>query len=143
MKHKGFIISFDGMLALSVTLILFIAAAYYLARVESSAVSSVSLREFSMDVATVLEKSEMLERAVERDSAAEIRSLVNKMPESICLEVKIYSSDDLENADIIVLRGGCTAEYEERTSAKRSFLAGSWNPSLHLAEVGAWYKVSS
>ena len=142
MSGKGFVISFDGLLALSVTLILFIAAASYLARVESSAVSSVSLREFSVDVAAVLEKSGMLERAVERDSVAEIRSFVNKMPEGVCIEVKVYGSGDLENAGIIVLRSGCTAVYEEKTSAKRGFLAGG-SPSLHMAEVSAWYKVSS
>ncbi len=142
MNCKGFIISFDGMLALAVTLVLFISAAFYLAQVKSEAVSIISLREFSTDLATVLEKSEIFERAVNTGSVSEIRPLVNKMPESICLEVKIYSSDDLDAADTIVLREGCTAVYVEKTTAKRSFFAGGNNPSLYLGEVSAWYKVS-
>jgi len=142
MKRKGFIISVDGMLALAVTLVLFISAAFYLAQVRSEAVSTISLREFSTDLATVLEKSEIFENAVDTGSVSEIRSLVNKMPDAICLEVKIYGSDDLDVADSIVLREGCTAIYEEKTSAKRSFFVGGSNPSLYLGEVSAWYKVS-
>jgi len=139
-KERGFIISFDGMVALSLAFILFIAAATYLAGVQSNARGSVFLKEFSMDAATVLEKSGLLEETVERNSSAGLRSFLNKMPAAVCMEVKIFDNSDLVNAEVVVLKAGCTAEYFEKTSLKRGFVAGD-DPEFYIAEVSAWKKV--
>ncbi len=137
MNKKGFVISIDAMLALSVTLVLFIAAAFYLARVESSATPSLFLKEFSMDAGTVLEKTRILENAVEKNSSVELSSFLNKLPQNVCLEVSIFNEDDLESAELTVLKNGCNANYAEKTSIKRGFLAGS-PPQFYVARISAW-----
>jgi len=138
MNNKGFVISIDAMLALSVMLVLFIAAAFYLAQVKSSATPSLFLKEFSMDTGMVLEKTSLLKNAIEKNSSTELSSFLNKLPKNVCLEVSIFNKDNLESAEITVLKSGCNADYSEKTSIKRGFLAGS-PPEFYIARISAWH----
>ncbi len=139
MKH-GFVISMDAMLALAVTFILFVSATAYLATVKSEAKNSAFLKDFSMDTATVLEKSGELKRAV-NGSGSEIANTLNRLPEPICIEVQIFNASDLQNAEISVLKNGCNAKYFEKAIAKRGFYAES-KRTFYLAKISAWYKVA-
>ena len=138
---KGFVFSIDSLIALSVTLALLVISASYLALVKDSALPSAFLKDFSMDAVTVLEKTGLLESAVDTNSSTGIAFFLNRLPQNICIEVNIFNESDTEKAIMTVLKNGCTANYEEKSSLKRSFLAGS-EPSFYIAKVSAWYKIS-
>jgi len=142
-KEKGFVLSFDALVALLVFFALLLAASSYLGQVEFEAGSSLSLKRAAMDSITVLEKSGEVEKAINSDKVSGLRSFLNKLPYAICADLRIFPESDLTNPTYAVLRSGCKKNYLEVATAKRAVLVeSSGNAAFYLAEIRAWYRVS-
>jgi len=143
MKNKGFVISFDAVVAILLLTALLITATAYLATAEFKSASSISLKQTAMDSLAVLEKSDKLEKAIETDKSSEIRAFLNRLPYNICADLTVYSENDLDNHLFLVLRPGCKKNFEESTTVWRSIAVESnGNPEFYLAELKTWYRVS-
>ena len=140
--EKGFVISFDAMIALLLMLVMLITITAYLGNVKFEANSSVALREIAMDSLTVLDKSGKLENAVSTGRVNELRAFINKMHHSICTDLRIYSESDLNNAAMTVLRENCKKSFDDLATVKRSIVAQNGSDAdFYLAELRAWYRV--
>jgi len=138
---RGFLISFDGILSISVAFVFFLTAIFYLSGVESSSRQSSYLKDFSMDIASVLEKSGDLESAIDNNSVGPIESFLNRTPKNVCTQLRLFDKDDTSNSVMIVRKNGCLDDYTERTALKRSFFVES-KDEFYLAEVNSWFKVA-
>jgi len=140
---KGFVISFDAVIALLLLTSLIVAATSYLSTVEFKAGNSLSLKEITMDSLTVLEKSGKLEKAISTDKSSEVRAFLNKLPYNVCADLRVYSGNDLSNHEFLVLRPGCKQNFKESATIERSVVVESGgNVSIYLAELRAWYRVN-
>jgi len=140
---KGFVISFDAMVAMLVLFIMFTVATSYLGKVVFEAESSSILKEVAMDTITVLEKGNTLENSIKKDKVTDIRSFLNKLPYSICADLRVYAETDLANPALTALRPGCKLNFEEVAIMKRSIVVeNNGNADLYLAEIRTWYRVS-
>ena len=139
---KGFIISFDSLVAVLLLFAMIIAATGYLANVEFEAASSISLKETAMDSLTALDKSGKLGKAASASEADELRAFLNRLPYSICADLRLYRESDLENPMLLVLRPDCKKNFKELATVKRSIVVESGgNAGFYLAELRAWYRV--
>jgi len=137
------IISTDGLLALFVMLIIFISAAGYVSKASSESVESLNLKRFTMDSVSTLEKSGELERAILKNKPNRLRQFLNKLPNSYCATINLYSSDDLNNADMSVAKPSCKTSGEEVVAIKRSFVVRNGSDAnFFVAKMIAWYKVN-
>ena len=137
------IISTDGLLALFVMLLLFISAANYVSKASSESVESLNLKKVTMDSITTLEKSGDLERAILKDKPNKIRQFLNKLPNSYCATINLYSSDDLTNADMSITKSSCKTSREEVVAIKRSFVVRSGiDANFYVAKMIGWYRVN-
>ena len=140
MKSRGFAISLDAILAMFVLFSIILASVFYLSQIEQNASRSNYLKEFSMDAATVLEKSGKFERAILNNRTNELRTFLNKMPYSICSEIKLYSENE-STAKIVLLRPGCRQDYSELASITRSFIVEkNYDLNYYYAEFNSWYR---
>lgn len=141
MNSKGWIISFDAVLALMVMLVLFVGISFYFSGVKNDSLESIKLQEFGFDVLTVLEKSGELEEAVKENDATELKRFIEKTQSQYCLSLELYSSSDVNNAEISVNKSDCSGKYSELISVKRSFLVEENSDlNFYLAKARAWVK---
>lgn len=138
---KGFVISFDSLIAIAVMLSLFGIATFYFAQISFEAQNSIYLKKIAMDALTVMEKTGTLEKIINRDQIVLAKPFLEKMPYNVCGEIIIYSQNDLVNAEMSIIREGCKKSTQEIASIKRGFvrkLGASKNVKFYLAELNTW-----
>ncbi|MBU1120407.1 hypothetical protein KJ660_00860 [Candidatus Micrarchaeota archaeon] len=141
MNERGWIISFDAVLALMVMLVLFVGISFYVSGIKHESLESIRLQEFTFDVLSVLEKSGKIEEAVKGNDATELKRFIEKTQSQYCLSLELYSSDDMSNAVISVNKSDCGGKYSELVSVKRSFLVKENSDlNFYLAKAKAWVK---
>ncbi|MFH1586715.1 MAG: hypothetical protein ABID38_02570 [Candidatus Diapherotrites archaeon] len=144
MGGRGFFISTDGLIALFVMLVIFIAAAGYMGQASSTSVESLNLKRFSMDSISTLEKTGDLEDAVLQDKTTKVRQFLNKLPNSYCATINIYGSNDLNSAVMSVTKGGCKKASGETASITRSFIVRNGSDlNFFTAQMNMWHGVSA
>jgi len=140
---RGFVISFDALLALTLLLIVLLLTNSYLSGVEFGAKNSLTLKQNAMDIATVLEKSGEFEWAVQNNKVNQIRSYINKLPNSVCAEVKIFSDNDYSTPALSVLRPGCTKDFDDSATINRGFVErSSGNTNFYVGRVITWLRTN-
>ena len=138
-QKKGFIISLDALVALLVFAVMLGSSAFYFGQVRFEAGGSVLLKEVASDALTVLDKTNVLQNAVEEGTGSEIRSFLGRLPYNQCAEVLVYSNADLGNASLSVLRQGCEKTFGELATVKRSFFVESnGNLGFYIAVLKMW-----
>ena len=139
---KGFIISLDALVALSILLSVLMLSSFYLGQAQYSAANSLILKENAADILSTLEKNGALEEAVATDKPAPIRSFLNKLPDSICADLSIYGSTDLNSAVMDVLRPGCRKNFTDSATLNGSFIVqeGS-DANFYIARAMVWFRV--
>jgi len=141
MKSKGFVITTDAFIALTLLFLFTIVSLFFVSNVSMNAWNSVDLSLASRDEAAVLEKSLSFESAVLWGSAEPIVSIINASPEAYCFEVALYSESDLNTPVLFALKSGCVKSFSEISVSQRSVVVNSGNDlSFFVARVGAWYK---
>ena len=142
MTKKGFVISFDALLALLLLMTLLIITTNNLGNISAEANNSILLKEVAMDSITVLDKSGRIEKAIEGNSVSGLRAFLNRLPYSLCADLRIYSESDLSNPVLSVLRPDCKKNFLDSATVKRSAVfENGGNAESYLAELRAWYRV--
>jgi hypothetical protein len=138
-KKKGIIFSMDAMIAMLLTLILFLSVGFYLTKIENNAVNTIYLKQVAADTLTVMEKSNALENAIRRDQTILARSFLNNLPFRVCGEIRLISNNDLNNAKISLTKKECSSNYTELVVMQRSFLTETNNNiEYYIAELKVW-----
>ncbi len=138
---KGFVFSLDALIAMLLLITMFITATIYFNQVEFKENINIVLKQIAMDSITVLEKNGKIENAIKQNQVNELRSFLNKLPKSICGEIKIYKTSDLTNPELIVLKENCEQNFLESALIKRSIIVKNEKEiELYLSEIKTWYK---
>lgn len=88
-QAKGFVVSFDSMLALFVIFAFLAASFAILARADFGSSDALFLQAFSLDTVSVMHESGMLERAVQSEDSSEIFNFLNQLPYSYCARAEM------------------------------------------------------
>ena len=141
MHSKGFIISTDAFIGLSMLAFIVLISFFYLSTVSLNSWNTVDLINLTRDEASVLEKQFVFENAVKQSSADLILSKINATPDSHCFEVSIFAETNLNVPTIYALKTGCTKSYDQLVVANRTFIVNTdTNIGFYIAKLGAWYK---
>lgn len=138
---RGIVISMDALIALLVLLMILTVTNGYLSGIQATEKNSLLLKEQTGDVATVLEKNGFLEEAVKTGQVSDIRSYLNKLPNSICAETIAFEAVD-RNIVFSVLKPGCTQSLGETSSVNRGFIVHDIQTKFYYARVTAWVRDS-
>ncbi len=141
MRSRGFIISADAFLAITLLAVLASIAFFYLSTVSFTAWDNIDLINAVRDEAIVLEKQQVFENAIKQQSADPLLSKLNSTPNAFCFEVSIFSEDNLDIPIIYVSKTGCTKNFSELVVANRTIVSNSdTSVGFYIAKVGGWYK---
>ncbi|MEM4662694.1 MAG: hypothetical protein QXM75_01605 [Candidatus Diapherotrites archaeon] len=136
---KGFLFSMDSLFSTTVLLVLLVTTTFYIYSFRLDAFQSAALYDFASDFGTVLEKGGYLTKAIDENSVAEVSTLMNASALNLCIELRVYDSEDLNAVLFSTYKVGCVARYTERTSYKRSFFSNKTGKA-YLVEVLTWYR---
>ena len=141
MQTKGFIISTDAFIGLSMLAFIVVIAFFYLSTVSLTSWNTIDLIDASRDEITVLEKQQVLENAIKQSSADLILSKINSTYDSHCFEVSIFNQNNLSVPIIYALKTGCTKNYSQLVVANRTIVVNSDNNiEFYVVKIGGWYK---
>ena len=116
MKNRGFVITFDALIALGIALVLFTSTAYYLSESVSHETENHWLKQIASDSISILDKSGKLEQAILENDASKVRQFLNKMPYDICAEAIAYPDTNINNALLLVAKDNCETSNSEIVS---------------------------
>jgi hypothetical protein len=141
MRSKGFLISLDSLLSLTVNMLLISMAFFYLLQVTTTAWNSVDLKLIVMDQLAVLEKSGTLENSVRQESSEPILSSINMTPHSLCFEVLVFNGENLSVPVIHAVKVGCQKSFTELTAVERTLvMVDNSDVNFLVARVSGWNK---
>jgi len=141
MQTKGFIISTDAFIGLSMLAFIVVIAFFYLSTVSLTSWNTIDLIDASRDEITVLEKQQVLENAIKQSSADLILSKINATSDAYCFELSIFSQNNLDVPMLYAIKTGCTKNYEQLVVADRTLVVNTdTNIEFYIAKLGGWYK---
>jgi|GEM_PF-3781335 len=128
---KGFVITIDGIIGLILFLSLFVMINSPAMRVAQSAWADTQMRSVAMDSLVILEKNEMLSRAVQTNSSSELVYFMSTELSSVCVRISIEG----DNYFLSAAKPGCEERKGGFMMARRSFVC---NGSFYIAELDVW-----
>lgn len=129
---RAFVITFDSLIAVS---FLFIAALLVATTTfQPYAPRGVYLKQLTLDVLTVMEKTGSFGIAIDGNSSA-MRQVLRATPEPACIQVTI--SDDNGNELATLTKLDCGAFGRELQTAAMPFVHDG---DLYMAKAQSWYK---
>ena len=141
MQSKGFIITTDAFIGLSMLAFIIVISFFYLSTVSLTSWNTVDLINLTRDEITVLEKQLVLEDAIKQGSADLVLSKINATPDAYCFELSLFSGANLDVPVLYALKTGCTKNYAQLVVADRTFIVNSdTNVEFYIAKLGGWYK---
>ena len=103
---RGFVISFDALLALFVVFSFLVASFALLSRAEEKGFGELSLQVFSFDVLKVLERSGKLQDAVVFEDSSSLDSFLNFLPYYYCARLEVFE-EGFQQPLIVAARTDC------------------------------------
>ncbi|MDO8647132.1 MAG: hypothetical protein Q7R70_01820 [Candidatus Diapherotrites archaeon] len=138
MNSRGFVISFDAILALFVIFAFLIASFSLIAGIDETSYNRLFLKNFSLDVLTVLEKSGKLASAASSEDTEPLDSFLNRLPFSYCARIDILEQGSSQ-IFLTASRASCTNPPQNSFLARRFFSAKTGNATIYYnAELRAW-----
>ena len=138
-SKKGFVFSIDGLIALLIMATLILISYTFLANLNFEEIDRQELKSFGENSLAIFEKSIDLEYTIRADSTQRIKTVMNRMPYSVCMDLELYASSDLNNTVVSVSREGCTNINQNKITLFRTFYSGNTpNLNLYLAELNVW-----
>lgn len=138
--EKGFVITIDSFIAVTLMLFLIVAAFFYLSKVSLTSYDSVGLRSVVFDELAVLEKNSVLEQAVLQSSSEGLLSSLNYSPANYCFEVIVFDST-VSTPILHTLKTGCVKTNKQTSSVERSFVVVDNDvASFYVARATGWAK---
>jgi hypothetical protein len=137
--EKGFIITVDSFLAITIVAVFMILAFGYLSLVRIDSWNSVDLKNSCSDLASVLLKSDSINNALLGSTTEQISSVLNSTPSNVCFEVIVF--DDSSSVVLHTIKTGCTKNSVQVFSAERSVVLNEDSDiSFFVARVNGWFK---
>ncbi len=136
---RGVILSFDALIGLAMLFFVILTVNANLAHIEENPFSASHLRESALDAATVLEKSGDLAWTLKHNDSTHLRRFLNQLPQSLCMDVQLFNSLDINTTQVLVARDGCEAAESETVAVSRTFLVyDGADMNYFVARVDAW-----
>lgn len=141
MRNRGFLISLDAFLSLTINMLLIFMAFFYLSQISTTSWNSVDLKLIVMDQLAVLEKSGTLESSVKQKSSEPILSSLNMTPYPLCFEVLVFNDENLSVPAIHVVKAGCQKNFTELSVVERALVVvHNSDVNFLIARVSGWKK---
>jgi hypothetical protein len=137
-SNKGFIITIDSFVSVTLMLFIIVASFFYLSQVSLTSWNSVALRNAVFSELAVLEKDSILERAVVQSSSEELLSALDLSPQNYCFEVVVFD-ENVSSPLVHALKTGCVKTAKETVSAERTFVVvENESASFYVARGIGW-----
>jgi ABC-type amino acid transport substrate-binding protein len=141
MRAKGFIISTDAFIALTLLAFLAVVSFFYLSTITSTSWNTIDLINTARDEAIFLEKQQIFEDAIKQQSSDILLDKVNATPNAYCIEISIFNENNLTVPMLYVLKSDCTKGFSDLATSDRTIVVNSGNNvSFYVAKIGVWYK---
>ncbi len=140
MKNKGFIISSDAFLGLTLLSILILISISYISQVDTNSWNNIDLINAGRDLSIVLDKSGVLEDAIKQSSTEVLSNKLVTTQNNICFEVNVFNEENLGVPMMSSIKAGCVKNYSELVVVNRSFVVEDNTLDFYLVKVEAWYK---
>ena len=132
MALKGYIWTFDSLLALMLAILVFILISNQL--FEPRIPRSLHLRQISQDVLTVLEKDYRMNSFIDDINSSEIREVLRLTEESVCIRLELVDQIGINKS---IIKQGCIGTSEE---IQVSFRFYTRNDKNYYIKSYAWYR---
>ena len=141
MQTKGFIISTDAFIGLSMLAFIVVISFFYLSTVSLTSWNTIDLIDVTRDEIIVLEKQQILEDAIKQSSADLVLSKLNATPDQYCFELSIFAQSNLDVPMLYAIKNGCTKNFDQLVVADRTVVVNTdTNLQFYIAKMGGWYK---
>jgi len=141
MENKAFVISADSFIAFTLLLFLIMLSLFYLSQISLTSWDYVDLVNIVRDEATVLEKSRVLESAIDQRSSEPLLSMLDATPGEYCFDVAIFGSSSDSVPIVYALKGGCNKLYSDSSAVERTVISTSGGTAkFYIARVTGWVK---
>lgn len=140
MGEKGFVITIDAFLGITLMFALIIVAFFFFSQTELSAWNSVDLRNAVNDEAAVLLKGRILENALQQGSSELVLMNLNSSSDNYCFEVTITGAG---SSSIVLhsIKTGCVKSSDNIAAVNKSVVVRSNSlVSFYIARVEGWVK---
>jgi hypothetical protein len=134
--NKGFIISTDSFLGLTLMAFIILIAIFYISIISLDSWNSIDLINTSRDEIALLEKNNVLKNSITQASNELIIEKLNETTQNICFEVSIYEYGNTF-PDLIAKKSGCVKNTDELFIVNRSFVTDT---NFYTAKIESWYK---
>lgn len=139
LKEKGFVITIDSFLSITLVAIFVILAFGYISLIKLESWDSIDLKNSSSDVISILDKTNAFENALLSYSTEGIFSIINSTPSNICFESTVF--DNESNIVLHLIKTGCTKNSTHVFSVERSIVLNkSGTVSFFIARIEGWFK---
>ena len=136
---KGFVFSFDALLALFILFMMITIAFDGLSHQGAEIAQRQRLRAFAHYASVALEESGELSKAVLSNNTSSIRTFLDSWPTGICGTVSVYPSPDTNNATFIVGKGNCTSSLGTQEVVRTGFIVPSPpDANVYVATIATW-----
>jgi len=140
-NSKGFLISADSFLALTLLFVFILFSFFYISKTSSDSWNELDLITAARDESAVLEKSGVLESSVKSSSSDLILEYLSSTPHNYCYDVGIFSPTNLSLPIISVKKSGCFSSSEKVSSAERTFMVvNDSSVDFYIARILVWIK---
>jgi len=137
-KEKGFVITVDSFISVSLILIFVLISFYYLSNVSLDSWNAVDARILAFDEAAVLEKSLAVENSIKLSSSELILASLNSTPSGYCFEATVYDST-LSTPLVHAIKTGCTKNSTNLTSVERAIAVKQGSiVTFYILKVVVW-----
>ena len=133
MSGKGFVMTLDAIIALSLLTLVMLTVMSQASRYGERAFDSIYLRSFSMNMLSTFEKSGLLEQGLYQPSR--LRVALNALPYNICAQITLMKYTNVTMVDL--QKEGCGVVSGTSYVTYRTFYN---NGTLYMAKSSAWSK---
>lgn len=138
-RERGFIITVDSFLALTLVAIFVILAFGFISLIRIDSWDSVDLKNSSSDLSSILKSTGVVKNALLGSSAEGVLEVLNSTPGNICFESMVFDSDS--NIVIHSIKTGCIKNSTQVFSSERLIvLNDSGTISFFISRINGWFK---
>lgn len=137
--QKGFLITVDAFLSVTLMLLLITASLFYLSQAKVDSWNTVDLKSAVTDLSTILEKNLVFEDSIKQSSSELLLEKLNNSSSKYCFSTTIYNSS--LSIFMSAVKTGCTKNSEEILSTERVIVVNSSGTiSFYVARIDGWFK---
>ena len=137
-SRKGFIITVDSFLGLTLMAVFMMLSLVYLSLVSLDSWNSIDLKDSCSDLVSILEKEGVIDRALLSSSSEEASFFINSTPQSSCFELVVF--DSLGDSVIHAIKTGCVKNSSSVFSVERSIVLNDEEINFFIVRVNGWFK---